>query len=184
MRTKNLPAGRQGFRIFEYLKMKFSKTILLFSFLTISLCQNSFAQEDEVYYTGEEVEIGFARKKILYLQGWGDVFGFGVNFEKIYTRSEGFNLTARLGVGYLSGGVAVLCGNNMMIGKKNWLIEAGINPGLSITLPATYVIVSANVGLRYINRQKGTFLRLAYNPFIYANGNKSIPVAAGIGAAF
>ena len=165
-------------------KIKLSKTFILFSFFTFFICQHSIAQDKEIYYTGDEVETGFTRKRILYVQGLGDIVGIGVNFERIYTRREGFNLTARLGAGYLSGGVAVLCGNNMLIGKHNWLIEAGVNPGIAITLPATYVIASANIGLRYMNREKGTFFRLAYNPLIYANNIKAFPLAIGVGGAF
>src|SRR5437868_5067586 len=99
--------------------MSLNKTIFLFSFLTFLIGKNSFAQDKEIYYTGDEVELGFTKKKIIYAQGLGDVGIVGVNFEKVYTKMEGLNMTARLGGGYYNGGLTILAGNNILLGKNN-----------------------------------------------------------------
>ena len=96
--------------------MKTNKTLFLFLFLSFLMCKNSIAQDKEIYYTGEEVELGFTKKKIIYVQGLGDMGTVGINFERIYTSKEGFNLSARLGGGYFNGGLALFTGN---INSKN-----------------------------------------------------------------
>ena len=125
-------------------------------------------------------------KNLLYAQVFGDYYIFGLNYERYYLEGKAFHLSGRLSLGQIGKRFGILTGNNFLFGKRQFLLEVGINPGLIFDREMHMFILSANLGIRYQNISKSPlFIRLSVSPILIApEETPSIPVGVGLGLGF
>ena len=145
--------------------------------------------------TKDEKKDSILIKNIGTFQFLGDLGMFGGNYERIFTRKTLINFSFRNGIGIIPGDIEsnisnvliTMTGMNLLVGKKIAL-ETGVYPGFWFS-KTTYFVATADIGVRYQNRNGGFFYRLAFNPIIYPTDKSTdkisiIPFTFSFGKCF